>query len=178
MRIERSASLAAGVVMFVCLLVTGGCAGSEPAGASAVEGQMAPTWSAVDLSGEERSLEAHRGEVVLLDFWATWCGPCRRSSPHMQATHEEYGDDGLVVLAIQVNDKNGDATEYMAQSGYTYTVIPDGTWIGEAYGVRGIPQFFVIGRDGRVQTHHIGFGEDAGTVIEEAVQHALRADEG
>lgn len=135
----------------------------EPASGVPV-GEKAPNWTLTDASGQERTLESFRGKVVLMDFWATWCGPCKMAMPGVQKLHEELADRGLVVLGVNCWDDPEAAKAYMNDKGYTYTTLLNGDEVAGAYGVNGIPTFYIIGADGRVLTHVVGHqpgGEEA-----------------
>lgn len=119
-------------------------------------GAEAPAFSAMDDRGAEASLAAYEGKVVVLDFWATWCAPCLTASPYVQDLHEQFaGNDGVVVLGVHY-DGRGEPAAYMAEHGYTFPVILDGTGVVKAYGVTTIPTFLVIDRQGVVVYKQVG----------------------
>jgi thiol-disulfide isomerase/thioredoxin len=95
------------------------------------------------------TLSELRGKVVVLDFWASWCGPCRMAMPAMQRLHETYGKRGAVVMGINVNDDK-DPVQFMFEQGHTYTTLLNGEGVGGEYGLRGIPMLMVIGPTGKI----------------------------
>jgi thiol-disulfide isomerase/thioredoxin len=101
-----------------------------------------------------------RGKVVLLDFWASWCGPCRRSMPHIEALHREYGRKGLVVLGVNA-EPAAKANDYLQANGITFpTLIDNGGAVGQQFQVRGIPTTVLIDRSGRVSAYLVGAGSE------------------
>lgn len=127
-----------------------------------------------DASGKEHTLSAYKGKVVLLDFWATWCPPCKEAMPYIQKMHEDLAKDGLVVLGIAV-DNQGDPAKFMEKKGFTYTGLLEGGKVSNTYGISGIPQLYIIGRDGKVAFQETGFTRDNVVKIREAVETALKA---
>jgi cytochrome c biogenesis protein CcmG, thiol:disulfide interchange protein DsbE len=125
-----------------------------------VTGKPHPTLAGIDLiSGSIGKLEQLKGKVVLIDFWATWCGPCRTSIPHLNEWQEAYGKDGLVVLGL--SDEGTDVVAPFVKKhkmNYTIGVMSDMS-IADAYGISGYPQFFLIDRNGMVVFEQIGAGE-------------------
>jgi len=126
------------------------------AGCSIDRGDLAPDWTLNDLSGREHHLSDYKGRVVVLDFWATWCRPCTKVSPHMQMLHEKYADAGVAVLAVHY-DSRGEPDLYVDRHGYTYTVLDDGIAMARSYGVWRIPTIMIIGPDSRVAHRQTGF---------------------
>jgi cytochrome c biogenesis protein CcmG, thiol:disulfide interchange protein DsbE len=103
-------------------------------------------------------ISAFRGRVVYLDFWASWCAPCRESFPWMNRVQRELGQDGLVVIAVNVDREHADAERFMRELAPHFRVVfdPDGV-LPEKFGVRGMPTSFLIDRDGQVRSRHEGF---------------------
>jgi thiol-disulfide isomerase/thioredoxin len=150
---------------------------AKPAGPKV--GEMAPLWEAKDRNGKTVTLESLRGKVVLMDFWATWCGPCIRVMPHVQSLHAAHEKDGLVVLGMntwQERDADNDPAKFMDENKFTYGLVMKTDEIAKAYGVRGIPAFFVIGRDGKLVYAGSGAGKKTQSELDAAVQAALSVE--
>jgi peroxiredoxin len=144
---------------------------SEPSGPGV--GTQAPDFALKNPAGETVSLKDLKGKVVLLDFWATWCPPCRAAMPGIQAIHEKYKDKGVVVLGMNFND-NGNPKAYMEKNKFTYGLLLNAETVGGVYGIGGIPHFVVIGPDGKIEYAGVGYGgkktdEDIEAAIEKLV---------
>jgi thiol-disulfide isomerase/thioredoxin len=128
----------------------------EPLGAGAV----APAWTLRAPDGAETSLADLRGRVVLLDFWGSWCGPCRMAMPAIQKIHETYAARGVEVIGIACRERDDERpVQAMADLGCTYRLLLHGDEVAERYQVPGYPTLFVIDRDGVVVASHVGFGD-------------------
>lgn len=112
----------------------------------------APDFSVTTFDGQPVKLSDLRGKVVMINFWASWCGPCKEEAPALQATWEAYKSRGDVVfLGIAYADNGPRSLEFLKQYGVTYLNAPDlGTRISEAYNIQGVPESFVIDRKGNV----------------------------
>jgi cytochrome c biogenesis protein CcmG, thiol:disulfide interchange protein DsbE len=117
-----------------------------------VEGEMAPPLALPSLDGDGRgSLADYRGQVVVLNFWASWCDPCRDESPLLQRWHERLGRDGGTVVGVDARDIDRDAQDFIDEYGLTYPMLRDGPGdTFEDFGILGLPETFVIDRQGRV----------------------------
>jgi peroxiredoxin len=125
-------------------------------GPSPVIGTEAANFSLKDLDGKSVELKAMRGKVVLLDFWATWCPPCRVEMPHLEKLHREFRDRGLLVVGINTEDAKT-ARSFMKKNKYTFTTLIDGDLkTSGAYGVDSLPTVFVIDREGKIASHCVG----------------------
>lgn len=111
-----------------------------------------------DLDGDLHRLKDFRGKVVLLNFWATWCPPCREEMPSMQELHEEYQEKGLAVVAVSVDkDSPGVVADYIEELGLTFQVLHDrDNRVSERYRIPGVPASFLIDREGRVAYKVLG----------------------
>jgi peroxiredoxin len=113
-----------------------------------------------DVNNRNVRLSDFKGKVILLDFWATWCGPCKIEIPGFVELHEKYAKDGLVVIGVSVDDTLDKLKPFVAQYKMTYTVLQGlnhDDFVEDAFGpMLGIPTTFIIGRDGRICTKHTG----------------------
>jgi peroxiredoxin len=144
----------------LCLLALGlaGCAGREsgPSGGLGV-GQPAPDFTLESLSGDQVSLSDFRGQVVLLNLWATWCPSCKTEIPVLEAAYQAHKQDGLVVLGIDVGESAAAVQPFVAQAGMTYPVLLDGerSLLGK-YRALGLPVSIVIDGNGLVRARSSG----------------------
>lgn len=120
-------------------------------GASNGKYPLAPDISLTDIFGQRLNLADYRGKVVLLDFWATWCGPCRIEIPGFVQLQRKYGQEGFQVIGISMDDDPQPVINYYKQFSLNYRVAMGNEKIGELYGgIIGLPTTFLIGRDGRI----------------------------
>jgi electron-transferring-flavoprotein dehydrogenase len=135
--------------------------GSASAGAT-LTGKEAPAFEVQGLDASPYSLSALKGRPVLLDFWATWCSPCRKSMPILERLNEEYKDQGLVILGVDVGEEREAVEAFLKKSPSAYpTVLSGESGILSAYQVGAYPTFVLIGRDGKVAAQQVGFGGEA-----------------
>jgi peroxiredoxin/outer membrane lipoprotein-sorting protein len=126
-------------------------------GAVDLSGQPASDFTLKDLSGRTHTLKGQRGKVVLLDFWATWCGPCRLQMPNVEKLRNEFKSQGLVVYAINQRESAQTARAYLQKNKYTTVALLDSDGkVGERYHVTGIPSLIVIDRNGVIAAHYVG----------------------
>ncbi|TLU57643.1 MAG: TlpA family protein disulfide reductase [Chlorobium sp.] len=116
------------------------------------------------------------GSVVYLDFWASWCGPCRQSFPWMNAMQEKYRSQGLQVIGVNLDAKNEDAKKFLSQNQAKFTVAFDTKGLTpKSYGVKGMPTSYLVGRDGKIISQHLGFKEADREDLEKQIKAALEA---
>jgi thiol-disulfide isomerase/thioredoxin len=129
-------------------------------GPESFEGKPAPEVSLKTLDGKDFKLSALKGNVVLVDYWATWCPPCRASLPHINelANDKDLTAKGLSVFAVDNGEAAGDVKAFVTLNKYTFPVVLDPeAQLGKTYGVTGIPTTLLIGRDGTVKKVFVGF---------------------
>jgi thiol-disulfide isomerase/thioredoxin len=145
-----------------------------PAAASAQQGAAAPDFSLTDLNGRPLALSAYRGKVVLLDFWATWCVPCREEIPHLIDLQNKYGSQGLQIVGVSMDDSPDPVRDFYQHFKMNYPVVMGDARTGELYGgVLGLPIAFVVGPDGKITSKHIGATDIS--VLEKEVAKLLPA---
>jgi thiol-disulfide isomerase/thioredoxin len=135
-------------------------------------GSAAPEWKLPDAQGKEHALADYRGKIVVLDFWATWCGPCLKAMPGMQQLHEKFKERGVVVIGIDTNDDGKLAADYMKQKNYTYQLLLHGEKLTE-YNPKALPTLYVIGKDGRIVHAEVGYRASGYEKLVEVIERQL-----
>ncbi|MBD1401702.1 TlpA disulfide reductase family protein [Pelovirga terrestris] len=146
------------IVVVSGLLLLSGCPGGPPP-SSVVIGEPAPEFTLLTMEGERVSLSDFRGQVVVLNFWATWCPPCREEKPTMEQLYQQKKNDGLVILAVNVEENPHQVvSQYLLQHSYSFPILLDGikAEVQGLYGVFRYPESYIIDRDGIVVDHFIG----------------------
>lgn len=144
-------------------------------GAGAVEvGNPAPDFVLESPAGPVR-LSDLRGKTVYLDFWASWCGPCRESFPWMNQMQTRYGGQGLYILGVNLDEDSQDAQSFLKSVPAKFSVAFDPAGkTPRQYGVRGMPTSVLIGPDGKVLWVHSGFRQGSGAELEEKIRVVLK----
>jgi thiol-disulfide isomerase/thioredoxin len=142
------------------LLSTAACGKkSEPPAPS--QRRPVPAFTLKDLSGKTVSLSQFKGKAVFLEFWATWCGPCRVSMPSVEKVHDEYAARGLQVLGMNVDEDASAVPAFAREMGISYPVLLVGhSGVDADYGVTGIPAFLLIDKQGRAVASWVGYESD------------------
>jgi thiol-disulfide isomerase/thioredoxin len=137
----------------------------------------APDFSLTDINGAKLALADYRGKVVLLDFWATWCGPCRIEIPEFVQMQQKYRDQGFAVLGVAMQDTPDSVSKFYQQFRLNYPVAMGNSQLAALYGgIFGLPTSFMIGRDGHIYSQHSGTtGPD---VFEEEIRQLLAGKPG
>ena len=119
-------------------------------------GQPVPDFTLTGLDGKEVQLSQYKGYAVLLNFWATWCDPCKQEMPLLQSYQKKYGPD-LIVLGVNYGEGKVVVKSFLDQNGITFPIVLDETGqIGSAYQIAGFPTSFFIDRSGILRSEHIG----------------------
>lgn len=129
-------------------------------GVTPATGNMASDFSWYDSEGKQVSLNSLKGKTVLINFWATWCGPCKEELPDIEAVSKEYASKGFVVIGVSEDRGDGllhDVSGFAARHGLTYQIVVDNDNIANAYGnINAIPTSFLINKDGQIAQKWIG----------------------
>jgi len=124
-----------------------------------VRARMVPPFTVTTVDGKKLSMDDLQGKVVLLDFWATWCAPCREALPHMQQVAKKFKDEPLVILSVSLDSNEQAWKEFIDKHEMTWLHYRDGGFTGpisRMFGVTAIPHTFTIDTDGVLQEEHIG----------------------
>jgi len=150
------AGVGATVVVIVALLMTG--LGRDPSViASPLVGRAAPNFTLPQLDGPPVTLSKLRGQVVVINFWASWCAECQVEQAALDRTWQQFQDSGVVVIGVNFEDSTGAARSYVRTQGVTYPVVEDASsQAALAYGLRGVPETFVVNQAGRVVNRVFG----------------------
>ena len=150
------------VVPLVAVLASG--FGKDPRGVSnALEGRKAPDFTLLDLDGQPHRLSDEAGHPVVINYWATWCSPCRQEHPHLLKAAEVYGPRGVAFYGVLYGDEADKARDFLATHGQAFpTLVDEGDRTAIDYGVAGVPEPYVIDANGTIVRKFIGpvsFGE-------------------
>ena len=160
---SRLAALGVLTIAMIGLLAAQGCS-SSPTGsnldglAPAPEvGRLAPDFTLVGLDGNQVSLSDFRGKTVFVNFWATWCPPCRAEMPEMEAVYQEYKDRDVVIIGVDIVEPEDTVRQYVQEGGYSWTFVLDTTGeVNNNYRVTSIPTSFFLDREGIIRAVNIG----------------------
>ncbi len=143
--------------------------------ASVSPAQAAPDFTLRNLAGGNVRLAEQRGQVVLLNFWATWCGPCRVELPHLERLHTKYRSAGFVLLGVNVDDQAGPGQQMAQRMGLSFPVLHDADKaVTRRYDVGAMPGTVLIDRDGTVRHLHRGYREGMEQQYEEQIRALLK----
>jgi peroxiredoxin len=125
---------------------------------------VAPDFTLKSLDGKNTRLKEYRGQVVLINFWASWCGPCRQEMPLLEKIDKRYRDAGFTVLGVNVEGKSGPAKEVATKAGVSFPVLVDeGQKVSQMYALESMPSSVILDRDGVIRYVHRGYkpGDEA-----------------
>ncbi len=127
----------------------------------------------IDLDGIERTLSEQKGNVVLVDFWATWCPPCRDEIPHLKELHASYKDKGLIVWGIGL-DNEEKLREFVSENDIEYPILVGDESVGQKYDVQGIPTTILCDKNNRIAFRHVGFAPGMEKDLEKEITQLLK----
>lgn len=135
----------------------------------------APDFTLRSVGGANLRLQEQRGQVVLVNFWATWCGPCRQEMPHLNALYSKYRSSGFVLLGVNIDDDPRAAADLAAKLGVRFPVLLDtDKKVSRVYDMSAMPATLLIDRDGRVRHIHRGYRDGVERTYEEQLRSLLK----
>jgi thiol-disulfide isomerase/thioredoxin len=148
------------VISLIALVLFAGCTSKDKNKGG--ESAAAPDFTLQDVTGKKVRLAELKGKVVLLEFWATWCPPCRAEIPALERLHAQYGGKGLTVLAVALDEGGWDDVKaFVAERKISYTVLRGTEDVSSQYLVRLIPSAFLIDKEGNIKSRFMGGGNEA-----------------
>lgn len=145
---------------------------SQPVSTTDSKGKDAPDFTLQDLQGKQVKLSDFRGKAVLLNFWATFCGPCKVEMPWLVELQKQYGPQGLEIVGVALDDSGKDTIQKFAtQMGVNYTILQGQDAVGDAYGAVGLPATYYIDRNGKIIDSALGLVSRS--EIEDNIKKAL-----
>lgn len=177
---KRNAVVLIVVILAVTLMLVagrylaqrGGMADGKLAGAN-IKGKDAPAFELTALDGSTVKLADLRGKAVLLNFWATWCTPCKVEMPWFVELQNKYGPQGLQIVGIAMEDEQGPVEQFTRDLGVNYTILMGRNAVSDAYAVFAFPTTYYIDRNGKIVGRHEGLSSYAD--IERLIQESLAA---
>ena len=138
-------------------------------------GKPAPGFTLKDLSGKDVELSSFKGKHVLLNFWATWCGYCRKERAHLNTIHEEYKEKGLVIIAVSTDNSVKKVKKYMEKIPSEFIVLTDpDSAAASVYNIAGLPTSYLIDREGIVKQRFMGYIEWTSIKSKKLIEEFLR----
>ncbi len=141
--------------------------------------KLGPDFTAKAFTGEDVTLSDLRGKIVIIDFWATWCGPCRRTMPLLDKFYKEQGGDDVHVYGVNVWERRGTGgvKPFIDKQGYTFPILMADNEVAQRYGVSGIPTMFVIDKEGRVAYKHVGYNPQIVSMLSAQIKELSESQE-
>ena len=151
-----------------CMVALSGC--EPPQEPQEPKKTIKGDFTLMDIEGNVVRLKDFKGKVVLLEFWATWCPPCRLSAPELQELHERMEGEDFAIIAIAVEDKLQRVRKFIEEKGITYTVVMDDKGVDDAYGVYSIPTTILLDKEGNVAFTQKGFAPGMYDMLESDIR--------
>ncbi len=134
----------------------------------------APEFTLKSINGETVRLADFHGKVVLLDFWATWCGPCRMSISELKRLNKDFSDKDFVIVSVNLRENLGKVKSFASKEGMTWTILLDSQGqVADSYGVRAIPTFILIDKHGRIRLKITGLMPNFYETLSNAINQLL-----
>ena len=163
---------AASLILLLIGVLFAGCTKEKAPAPERRQSESIIPFTATTIDGAEFSLEETKGSVVVLNFWASWCGPCKYEAPFLQEAYETFGPQGVRFIGVAVDDTEQGAMAFVERFGLTFPIAIDSSGeIINAYNIYGIPKTYIIGKDGLASYTHSGAitGEDLSREIRGAM---------
>lgn len=139
------------------LTLLAGCSESSPTPTAVAARESAPDFTAADLHGKSVRLSDYRGKVVFLNFWATWCPPCRAEMPSMERLHGVMDDKNFAILAVNIENDSSSVKDFLTQNPHSFKVLSDAdAKVQNLYKVFRFPETFLIDKQGKIIQHYVG----------------------
>jgi cytochrome c biogenesis protein CcmG, thiol:disulfide interchange protein DsbE len=140
----------------------------------AMAAEPAADFALPTLNDEAVQFSTLKGKVVYLDFWASWCAPCRKTFPWMNEMHRKYAAQGLQIVAINVDKNRADAEDFLKKIPAEFEIVLDPKrTTTKLYKVKGVPTAFIIDREGNIQSNHVGMAPEHFAVLEAEIKNLL-----
>jgi peroxiredoxin len=150
-------------------------AGAGAAAAAVQPAATAPDFTLRSMDGPNLRLAEQRGRVVMVNFWATWCGPCRQEMPHLNKLYDKYRDSGFVLLGVNIDDNARKATDLAVRLGLKFPVLLDtDKTVSRLYDMGSMPATVLIDRDGKVRHLHHGYRDGVELTYDQQVRALLK----
>lgn len=176
MRLSLTARRTVPLLFFGALLVQAGCSGEKGSFARIAIGEAVPAYQAVDISGLQVSLDDLKGDVVLLNIWATWCKPCREEIPALEALWQKHSEDGLRVIGVSIDQPGMEdrVRSFAVELGASYPLWHDpDDRVSMTFMAIGVPASFLIDREGILRWRHVGPVTAEDPALNRALEAAL-----
>lgn len=125
-------------------------------------------------SSKTFSLSDYDNHVIYIDFWASWCVPCRKSFPFMNRLHEEYSAQGLKVIAINMDEEPNDAVKFLEKYPAKFSVLQGSDELGKYFNLKGLPMAYLVTKTGELVAIHAGFNQKHASKVEAQIQHLIK----
>jgi peroxiredoxin len=150
------------------------CAAAAAPASVTVAG-IAPDFTLRSMNGPNLRLQESRGRVVMVNFWATWCGPCRQEMPHLNRLYGKYRDAGFTLLGVNIDDDQGKAINLATRLGLQFPVLLDtDKKVSRLYDLSTMPSTLLIDRDGRVRYLHLGYRDGLESTYDKQIRELLK----